>query len=44
MPEANVGESVPRESVRPDRAALLFTEIMFVGQKPGCPSFKALGV
>ena len=44
MPEANTGESVPVESTRPDRAALLSAEIMFVGQKPGCPTFKALAV
>ena len=43
MPEANAGESVPLEIVRPDRVAL-FDETMFVGQKPGCPSFKALGM
>ena len=43
MSEANAGESVPLESVRPDRVAL-FDETMLVGQKPGCPTFKALGV
>ena len=44
MPEANAGESVPLESVRPDSAALLFTEIMLVGQKPGAPTLEASGV
>ena len=43
MPEANTGESVPLESLRPWRVAL-FDEIMFIGQKPGAPTLEALGL
>ena len=43
VPEVNAGESVPLESVRPDRVAL-FDESMFVGQKPGAPTLEASGV
>ena len=44
MPEANTGESVPVESARRDRAALLLDEITLVGQKPGAPTLVASGV
>ena len=44
MPEANAGESVPVESTRRDREALLLDEISFVGQKPGSPTLVASAV